>query len=90
MLYARYKNENSGYPSDIEKCKRLLTFGEYYEVTDVSMGQSHTDIKLKGFDEYFNSVNFEFYTKNEHGKFTIKDIYKDPKYNPYIRRYRND
>ena len=44
------------------------------------MGQSYTDIVLKGIKGAFNSIHFLFV--DEDGK--PHDIFSDPNYNPYI------
>lgn len=81
MLQAKYTKPNIGYDWDKEMCQKNLTLGESYEVNHISMGQSHTYIFLEEIDGCFNSVNFEFY---EDGK--PINIFKDPRYNPYLRR----
>lgn len=81
MLQAKYTKPNAGYDGDQKMCRENLTLGELYEVTYVSMGQSHTNIYLKGIEGCFNTVNFDFY---EDGK--PINIFRDPRYNPYLRR----
>lgn len=81
-LYARYKFPNNGHESDKKSCKQYLIEGKRYEVITVTMGQSSTYITLLHMPCVFNSVNFEF--ENEDG--SLHDIYKDPNYNPYIKR----
>lgn len=81
MLQAKYTKPNEGYDGDQKMCRENLTLGESYEVTYVSMGQSHTNIFLKGIEGCFNTVNFDFY---EDGK--PINIFRDPRYNPYLRR----
>lgn len=78
-LFAKVEHPNSGYDYDKEDIK-VLDFTKMYEVEFVSMGQSHTNFKLKDINIYFNSVNFEFY--NEDGN--IVDIFKMSEYNPYL------
>lgn len=80
MLYAKFMYPNSGWDSDVEYAKKVgLKAGEKYEVECVSMGQSHTSIYLKYIKGDFNSVQFEF----EEDEKPI-DIYRSPKYNPYL------
>lgn len=81
MLQAKYTKPNAEYDGDQKMCRENLTLGESYEVTYVSMGQSHTNIYLKGIEGCFNTVNFDFY---EDGK--PINIFRDPRYNPYLRR----
>lgn len=59
--------------------KHNLKVGEEYEVDCISMGQSHTTIKLKNDSSHYNSVIFKFY---ENGK--ELDIYSDKRFNPYL------
>jgi hypothetical protein len=84
-LYARYEHPNNGTDCDKEKTKELFILNQYYKVDNVEMGQSHTNIYLKGFNGSFNSVMFEFY-ELVNDKFFKYDIFKDPDYNPYIKR----
>lgn len=76
MLTAIYNYPKNGY----HPAKELIV-GQEYEVESVIMGQSHTSIYLKGYKGGFNSVQFDFY---ENG--SPHNIYRDPRYNPYIRR----
>lgn len=78
MLYAKFDHPEAGWDRG-EFCKKNLTIGNMYEVEYVSMGQSYTDIYLKGYKVPFNSVNFTFFKNGEEW-----DIYSDPNYNPYI------
>lgn len=82
-LYAKFTCPDAGYYND---CKKVENFevGQKFQVTEVSMGQSSTSIKLYGFSCYFNSVHFEFY-KQVDDELVKHDIYSDPEYNPYIR-----
>ena len=74
MLVAIYKYPEWGYGSTND-----LELGKEYVVEDVLMGQSLTHIILEGFDGVFNSVQFEFYEESK-----PVDIYRDPRYNPYL------
>lgn len=76
MLKAIYNYPDNGFHPIKE-----LEVGKEYTVSDVSMGQSYTSIFLKEIPGCFNSVNFDFF---KDGK--PHNIYKDPEYNPYIRR----
>lgn len=84
-LYAKYEHPNNGTDYDKEKVEDFLVLNQYYKVDNVEMGQSHTCITLKGFNGSFNSVMFEFY-ELVNDKFFKYDIFKDPDYNPYIKR----
>ena len=84
-LYARYEHPNNGTDCDKEKTQELFVLNQYYKVDNVEMGQSHTNIYLRGFNGSFNSVMFEFY-ELVNDKFFKYDIFKDPDYNPYIKR----
>lgn len=76
MLTAVYNYPENGYRPAEE-----LEVGKEYQVTDVYMGQSNTSILLAGFKGGFNSVQFDFF---EDGK--PCNIYRSPKYNPYIKK----
>lgn len=79
MLTAVYNHPEAGYNPILE-----LEVGKEYGVAMVSMGGCYTNIWLEGFSRAFNSVNFDFF---KDGK--PHDIYKDPDYNPYIRRAKD-
>lgn len=80
MLYAKFMYSDNGYDGDIECAKKAgLKIGERYEVDDLSMGQFHTSVYLKG-KGCFNSVQFEFQEANG----APVNIYCDPRYNPYL------
>ena len=86
MLYAKFMYPDNGYNSDKEYAEKMgLEVGERYEVANVSMGGSHTSIYLKDIKGVFNSVQFEF----EEDEKPI-DIYRDPRYNPYLSLYYQD
>ncbi|MBE6760376.1 MAG: hypothetical protein E7554_09910 [Ruminococcaceae bacterium] len=85
MLIAKYAYPDSGYPHDQEYSKKHLVLNAEYRVTSVDMGQSNTSIKLSNIPGVFNSVQFEFY---EDGK--PINIFKDPRYNPYLKLRRGD
>lgn len=69
------------YPENGDGPATELEVGKEYSVMDLDMGQSHTSIWLYGFNSSFNSVQFDFYEDGE-----PIDIYRSPKYNPYIRK----
>ena len=52
-----------------------------YEVSHFVMGQSSTSVYLEGYTLPLNSIHFEFL---EDGK--PLDIFRDPRFNPYLRR----
>jgi hypothetical protein len=80
MLYAIFLNADSGYSYETKFAKEKLIYGKKYEVEEVCMGQSYTDIVLKDIQGAFSSVHFLFV--DETGQSV--DIYRDPRYNPYI------
>lgn len=83
MLYARFLYPDNGNPYFREKLLSSgLVVGERYRVIDVEMGQSSTYITLDGFGLMFNSVYFEF----ENEDCTAHDIFRDPKYNRYMKK----
>ncbi|MBQ8319446.1 MAG: hypothetical protein IJX81_01040 [Clostridia bacterium] len=84
QLYAKYCHENNGRESDKERNKRYLILGNMYKVENVEMGQSSTSISLRGIKGSFNSVSFNFFVMID-GEYKEHDIYKDKKYNPYLR-----
>lgn len=75
MLTAIYNYPENGYRPATE-----LQVGQSYEVTQVLMGQSYTSIYLAGFPGAFNSVQFDFLDNGE-----PVDIYRDARYNSYLR-----
>lgn len=80
MLTAKYVYPDNGYPYDQEYSRNHLAVNAEYCVTSVDMGQSNTSIKLLDIPGVFNSAQFEFF---EDGRSV--DIYKDPRYNPYLK-----
>lgn len=84
MLFAKFTHPNSGYAHDSKKVEGL-ELNNFYPVAGAIVGQSHTYVTLQGEAGTFNSVNFDFY-KKENGEFVEHDIYSDPEYNPYIKR----
>lgn len=81
MLYAIFSHPKAGFDFDIEYAEKMgLEKDEKYEVDYISMGQSHTDIYLKDIEGCFNSVQFKFQEANG----APVDIYRDPRYNPYL------
>lgn len=80
-IYARFLYPKNGYMNDGNKALSAgLTVGERYEVEFISMGQSYTSIMLVGIYGAFNSVLFKFEEKDG----TDLNIYKDPRFNPYM------
>lgn len=79
-IYAKCIQESD---EDCSWTKHDLEKGKFYEVESIDMGQSYTSISLKGKQHSYNSVIFDFYE----GKQKIKqiDIYRDKRFNPYIR-----
>lgn len=77
-LIAVYIHPEKGY-----RPAEQLKVGRAYHVERVNMGGTTTDIHLAGYGGCFNSVQFDFY---EDGK--PIDIYRSPKYNPYLRLQR--
>lgn len=81
MLFAVFKHPDWGSRNDGEMAISAgLVVGEKYPVENVSMGQSHTCISIKGYGSH-NSVLFEF--ENDDG--SECNIYKDSKYSPYMK-----
>ena len=56
-----------------------LEINKVYKVDYIDMGQSSTDIYLKGIKHSFNSVCFKFYENKR-----PINIYKDKRFNPYL------
>ena len=79
MLIAHYNGPDGGYDADKKLASKYLVPGTDYEVYDIDMGSWMTDIYLIGHKYGFNSIYFDFY---EDGKEI--DIYKDPRFNPYL------
>ena len=67
------------YPENGRNPSTELEVGKAYTVANVEMGQSYTRIFLVGHERGFNSVQFDFFED-----WQPKDIFSDPKYNPYI------
>ncbi len=87
QLYAKYVNDNAGREDEREEVKELFIFHQFYPVEKIDMGQSHTNVTLKGFKGVFNSVFFEFFFYDtQTGIWIPHDIFADPDYNPYIKR----
>ncbi|MFI3329143.1 MAG: hypothetical protein R3Y05_01500 [bacterium] len=66
------------------KCMRendTLELNNYYNVKEITMGQSNTSIILWGIKGCFNSVDFKFYIDNKE-----IDIYKSVAFNSYISK----
>ena len=81
MIRAIYQYPDNGYELDRLRCLAvLLEVGKSYEVEQIDMGHSHTNVYLKGYEFPFNSVSFEF---EEDGK--PLDIFSDRRFNPYLK-----
>ena len=50
-----------GYDREREVANELLEVGKLYDLVDLYIGSSYTDIWLEGFEDSFNSVMFDFY-----------------------------
>lgn len=81
---AIFNYPEKGCDHEKEAAKHYLKLHKEYKLDHVSMGQSNTAIYLKDFEIGFNSVHFDFY---ENGK--IIDIFKDARFNPYIRMIKS-
>jgi len=82
-LFARFNHPESGYKGCREAARYYgLLVGERYEVSNVVMGASYTDVYLCGYLRPFNSVLFDF--EDEDG--SAHDIYRDPKYNWFLKK----
>lgn len=81
MLSAKFMYPENGTDNDKRKVADAgLVPGETYEVYDIDMGHWYTEVYLKGYKGWFNSVHFVFY---EDGK--EFDIYNSLEYNIYLR-----
>lgn len=80
-ITAFFNNSKAGFPHHIENGKSL-ELGKYYEVSIINMGQSYTSVKLADFpDLVFTSTQFKFFEGDNE-----INIYRDPRFNPYMRR----
>ena len=82
-IYAVCRTLEAGYPGDREKVKRCgIQIGDKFEVAEISMGQSYTNVWLGGYENEppFNSVFFNFVDANGNDY----DIFNDPEFNPYL------
>lgn len=50
----------NGYKSDLERVSKL-EIGRVYDVEEFNLGSFTSSVKLVGFPDWFNSVNFEFF-----------------------------
>ena len=50
-----------GYEKEREIAKNLLVVGKIYNLVDLYIGSSYSQIWIKGFEDSFNSVMFEYY-----------------------------
>lgn len=77
MIYAQLESLTNGLDSDRKNAKKLQ-FNTYYEVERVEINSSITYVKLKVFDNYFNSVNLKFFSDTNgtpYDIFSNKDYY---------------
>ena len=88
-MIAKLVRPYSGSDYDKEIVAKYLTVDKSYKVKAICMSGYNTDIKLcdveyptTGNYVIFNSVNFEFY---EDDGTTPIDIYRDVRYNPFMR-----
>ena len=79
-LTAKFSHPENGSYFDNDRCKKLLIPDKEYTVSRVSMGLALADIYLEGFNIPFNSAQFDFFEDGEK-----IDIYKDARYNPWLR-----
>lgn len=85
-LFAKYVHEYNGLQWERELIEKAgLEVGHYYVIEDIVVGQSYTDVKLKHYGS-FNSVFFDFYDNNG----DKVNIFKMPKYNPYLRKLADE
>ena len=86
MVIAVFNHPENGHKFNQEFAKKHLVLGQSYELTGVDMGQSSTTVFLKEFPDFgFNSIQFDFF---EDGK--ELNIYRDPRFNPYLPIMRAD
>lgn len=84
MLYAKFMHPDAGDNGDIGYARSQgLVVGKIYEVDSIVIGRCFTEVWLKGFQYYFNSVQFEF--EDENGK--PVDIFTHPRSTHEYRRY---
>ncbi len=79
-VYAIVSELNCGYDHDKRMAEQAaFQIGDRFTVKDISMGQSHTTIRLDEIEGGFNSVFFSFEEDGE-----PLNIYSDHRFNPYI------
>jgi len=61
-----------------------LEAGKEYKVVKIAMSTCYTNIYLEGINGPFNSIEFDFFKDG-----VRHNIYRDPEYNPYMRRGEN-
>ncbi len=83
--WAKLVHPEYGYDHNKKHAEQLKK-GQMYEVKDVSMGQSHTTVKLKDYKGTFSSVQFEFFNADKQPI----DIYNMPEYNPYMHIFNKE
>ena len=81
MLSAKFMYPENGTDNDKRKVAEAgLVPGEMYGVYAIDMGHWYTEVHLKGYKGWFNSVHFVFYEDGEEF-----NIYNSPEYNIYLR-----
>ena len=80
-LIAKVSNLQNGYQYDKDTlAKHEMKLGDEFTIKSIDISQSHTNMKLDGFKEPFNSVNFTILHEGEE-----YDIFEDPELNQYLR-----
>ena len=84
-LYAKVEHPTNAYEHD-KQLVAELNADEYYSIRYIEVGGSHTSVYLINDKKRYNSVNFEFYYKDEENDLYIKyDIFNDPDINIYCQ-----
>jgi hypothetical protein len=60
LYQARFTHPTAGWDGG-EHPRTELELNEFYEIDYIEIHSMHTRIYLKGFKDWFNSVNFDFY-----------------------------
>ena len=80
-VYAMFLYPDNGFSWDVEMAKKL-DYLTVYPVDEIKITENYSWIKLFGYPDWFNAVQFQYY--NEDHK--IIDIYEMPEYNPYLSK----
>jgi hypothetical protein len=80
QIYVKLAHPDYGYDHDQKAIENINT-DDYYPVEDIVIGGFHTSFTIKGLNEVFNSVQFDFYNE----KHEPVDIFSIPEINPYIQ-----